>query len=161
MRRSTPIRDEAPAKPSRQRQRTSRRRVILLGLLTAIVSGAAVVAGFPVLPGWARTVLAGLTAVIAGVVAALQTWRHEDPTGSGPASDHDETQAARAPRLLPKPELFQLPPEPVDFINQQHAVATITTVATRKREAGSGPAVCVISGKGGVGRRRWLSVSRI
>jgi len=120
-------------------------------MLTAVVSGTAVVAGFPALPGWVRTSLAGLTALIAGVVAALQNWRHDD-TSEGPSLVARQAERVATPHLLPKPELFQLPPDPAHFTNQEHAVRSITAAATTQRGAGSGPAVVVISGRAGVGK---------
>ncbi len=120
-----------------------------------MVSGAAVVAGFPALPDWLRAALAGMTAVLAGVAAALQSWRHDDEAdaaGLVARQDTEHAAAAPQPQLLPKPAPFQLPPDPVNFTNQEQAIRRVTATATKQRAVNSGPAVCVISGKGGVGK---------
>jgi len=106
-----------------------------------------VVAGFPALPDWARIVLAGVIAVVSGAVAVLESRRDDGATGR-----RELLPVAPVPRLLLKPELFQLPPDITNFTNQEGAVRQIVARVADERAPGEGPAICVISGKGGVGK---------
>src|SRR5262245_23167283 len=133
--------------PGRRGDRAGRRRLVWLSVLTAVVTGAAGVAGFPNLGDRVRVLIVLGTAAIAGVIAVLQ----------GSSRRDGEVQRAALPRPLAagservKPDLFQMPPD-TRIVNQLDAVSAIVASATDRRAPGYGPAVCVVSGKGGVGK---------